>query len=60
MTHSNEYREGKKHERTEMLIGPEITTKQAWEFFSHVYKKFDGCASSAATPIVMTIFRDAY
>jgi two-component system, OmpR family, sensor histidine kinase VicK len=25
-----------------------------------VYKKFDGCASSAATPIVMTAFRDAY
>jgi hypothetical protein len=43
-----------------MLIGPEITTKQAWEFFSHVYKKFDGCASSAATPIVMTVFKDAY
>jgi signal transduction histidine kinase len=60
MIHSNEYREGKKYERTEMLIGPEITTKQAWDFFSHVNKKFDGCASSAATPIVMTIFRDAY
>ena len=55
-----EDQEGKKYERTEMLIGPEITTKQAWEFFSHVYKKFDGCASSAATPIVMTVFKDAY
>src|SRR5215210_2325162 len=43
-----------------MLIGPEVTTNQAWEFFSHVYKKLDGCASSAATPIVMTIFKDAY
>jgi signal transduction histidine kinase len=43
-----------------MLIGPEATTNQAWEFFSHVYKKFDGCASSSATPIVMTVFRDAY
>src|SRR5215210_1661146 len=43
-----------------MLIGPEVTTNQAWEFFSHVYKKLDGCASSAATPIVMTLFRDAY
>jgi signal transduction histidine kinase len=58
--HSNEDQEGKKYEKTEMLIGPEITTKQAWEFFSHVYKKFDGCGSSAATPIVMTLFRDAY
>src|SRR5919106_1908350 len=43
-----------------MLIGPEVTTKQAWEFFSNVSKKFDGCASSVATPIVMTVFRDAY
>src|SRR5919106_1562224 len=43
-----------------MLIGPEVTTKQAWEFFSNVSKKFDGCASSSATPIVMTAFRDAY
>src|SRR5919107_447962 len=51
---------GTKHERTEMLIGPEATTKQAWEFFSNVSKKFDGCASSVATPIVMTVFRDAY
>jgi two-component system, OmpR family, sensor histidine kinase VicK len=58
--HSNEDQEGKKYEKTEMLIGPEITTKQAWEFFSHVYKKFDGCGSSAATPIVMTVFSDAY
>ncbi|MDQ3883756.1 MAG: HAMP domain-containing histidine kinase, partial [Thermoproteota archaeon] len=50
----------KKYERTEMLMGPEITTKQAWEFFSNVNKKFDGCASSAATPIVITVFRNAY
>src|SRR3712207_5551881 len=51
---------GNKDERTEMLIGPEATTKRAWEFFSNVSKKFDGCASSAAKPIVMTVFRDAY
>jgi len=50
----------KNYERTEMLMGPEITRKQAWEFFSNVYKKFDGCASSAATPIVITVFRNAY
>ncbi|HJU96139.1 MAG TPA: HAMP domain-containing sensor histidine kinase, partial [Nitrososphaera sp.] len=56
--HGNQ--KGTKDERTEMLIGPEATTKQAWEFFSNVSKKFDGCASSAATPIVMTVFRDAY
>ena len=49
-----------KSERTEMLTGPEVTTKRAWEFFSNVSKKFDGCASSAATVIVMTVFRDAY
>jgi two-component system sensor histidine kinase VicK len=51
---------GTKNERTEMLIGPEVTTKQAWEFFSNVTTRFDGCASSAAIPIVMTLFRDAY
>jgi two-component system, OmpR family, sensor histidine kinase VicK len=48
------------YERTEMLIGPEVTTKQAWEFFSNVDKKVDGCASSAAIPIVTTAFADAY
>jgi two-component system sensor histidine kinase VicK len=58
--HSNQDQEGTKYERTEMLIGPEVTTKQAWEFFSNVSKKLDGCASSAATPIVMTVFKDAY
>jgi two-component system sensor histidine kinase VicK len=58
--HSKQDQKETRHERTEMLIGPEATTNQAWEFFSHVYKKFDGCASSAATPIVMTVFRDAY
>src|ERR671914_1929242 len=58
--HSNQDQEVTKYERTEMLIGPEVTTKQAWEFFSNVSKKFDGCASSSATPIVMTAFRDAY
>jgi two-component system sensor histidine kinase VicK len=49
-----------KHEKTEMLVRPEITAKQAWEFFSTNSKKFDVCASSATTPIAMTIFRDAY
>jgi two-component system, OmpR family, sensor histidine kinase VicK len=49
-----------KHEKTEMLRGAEATTKRAQEFFSNISKKFDGCASSAATPIVMTAFRDAY
>src|SRR5215204_5814529 len=58
--HSKQDQKETRHERTEILIGPEVTTNQAWEFFSHVYKKLDGCASSAATPIVMTIFRDAY
>src|SRR5215211_5012088 len=58
--HSNQDQKGTRYERTEMLIGPEVTTNQAWEFFSHVYKKFDGCASSAAPSIAMTIFRDAY
>jgi two-component system sensor histidine kinase VicK len=55
--HSNH--EGTKYERTEMLIGAEVTTKRAWEFFSNVSKKFDGCASSAATSNAMTIFVDA-
>src|SRR5215210_5805220 len=49
-----------KYERTEMLIGAEVTTKQAWEFFSNVSRNVDGCASSAATAIVMTVFSDAY
>ncbi len=48
------------HEKTEILMGPEVTTKQAWEFFSTNSKKFDVCASSATTSIAMTIFRDAY
>ncbi|MFL6460941.1 MAG: ATP-binding protein [Nitrososphaeraceae archaeon] len=48
------------HERTDMLVGPEVTTKQAWKFFSNVVKKVDGCSSSAAVPIVMTMFCDAY
>ena len=52
--------EGAKYERTEMLTGPEVTTQKAWEFFSKVSKKIDGCASSEATPVVMTVFRDAY
>jgi two-component system, OmpR family, sensor histidine kinase VicK len=49
-----------KHENTEMLIGAEVTTKRAWEFFSTNSKKSDVCASSAAPSIAMTIFRDAY
>ena len=48
------------YERTEMLIGPEVTTKQTWEFFSNVDKKVDGCASSEAIPFVTTAFADAY
>src|SRR5215216_1687822 len=58
--HSKQDQKETRHERTEMLIGPEVTTNQAREFFSHVYKKLDGCASSAAPTIAMTIFRDAY
>ena len=49
-----------RHEKAEKLVGPELTTKQAWEFFSTNSKKFDVCASSATTPIAMTLFRDAY
>jgi two-component system sensor histidine kinase VicK len=49
-----------KHEKRKMLVRPEVTTKRAWEFFSTNSKKFDVCASSATTPIAMTIFRDAY
>jgi two-component system, OmpR family, sensor histidine kinase VicK len=49
-----------KYERTEMLIGAEVTTKQAWEFFSNVSRKVDGCASSAATRLVMSVFSEAY
>jgi signal transduction histidine kinase len=52
--------EGTKHERTEMLIGPEVTTKRAWELFSNISNKLDVCASSAAPSIAMTLFRDAY
>ena len=52
--------ESTKHEKTKMLVGPKVTTKRAWEFFSSNSKKFDVCASSATTPIAMTIFRDAY
>ncbi len=49
-----------RQEKAEKLVGPELTTKQAWEFFSTNSKKFDVCASSATTPIAMTLFRDAY
>jgi two-component system, OmpR family, sensor histidine kinase VicK len=49
-----------KHEKAEMLIGSEATTKRAWEFFSTNSKKFYVCTSSAATPVAMTIFGDAY
>src|SRR5918994_3361458 len=52
--------ESTKHEKTKVLVGPKVTTKRAWEFFSTNSKKFDFCASSATTPIAMTIFRDAY
>ena len=53
-------REGTKHEKTEMLIGGEVTTKRIWKFFSNISKKFDACANSAAPSVAMTIFRDAY
>src|SRR5919112_1086467 len=56
----NANQEGAKHEKTEMLIGAEVTTKQVWKFFSNVSKKFDACANSTAPSIAMTIFRDAY
>src|SRR5918996_155065 len=49
-----------KYEKTEMLVGPEVTTKRAWEFFPTNSNKFDVCASSATTSIAMTIFRDTY
>src|SRR5215210_7469573 len=49
-----------KHEKTEMLIGAEATTKRVWKFFSNVSKKFDVCTNSVAPSIAMTIFRDAY
>src|SRR5215204_1482420 len=52
--------EGSKHEKTEMLIGAEVTTNQAWEFFSNISNKLDVCANSTAPSIAMTIFRDAY
>ena len=58
--HSKQDQKETRHERTEILIGPEVTTNQAWEFFSNISNKLDVCASSAATPIVMTLFRDAY
>jgi two-component system sensor histidine kinase VicK len=58
ISHTGE--EGTEHEKTEMLIGAQVTTKRAWEFFSNVSNKFDVCASSAALSIAMTIFRAAY
>ena len=57
---NREQPEDANYERTEMLVGPEVTTKQAWNFFSNVDKKVDGCASSAAIPIVTAAFTDAY
>jgi two-component system sensor histidine kinase VicK len=52
--------EGTKHEKTEMLIGAEATTKRVWEFFSNVSNKFDVCANSAAPSVAMTMFRGVY
>src|SRR5918994_1359782 len=52
--------ESTKHEKTKVLVGPEVTIKRMSEFFSNISKKFDVCASSAAPSIAMTIFRDAY
>src|ERR687891_2539629 len=57
---SNQDQEVTKYERTEMLIGAEVTTKRVSELFSNVSKKFDGCANSTAPSIAMTILRDAY
>ncbi len=34
ISHTGE--EGTEHEKTEMLIGAQVTTKRAWEFFSNV------------------------
>jgi two-component system, OmpR family, sensor histidine kinase VicK len=56
--HAND--EGTKHEKAEMLIGAEVTTKRVLEVFLNVSKKFDVCANSAAPSGAMTIFRDAY
>ncbi|MDQ3852768.1 MAG: HAMP domain-containing histidine kinase [Thermoproteota archaeon] len=47
-------------EKDVLQANQERTTKRAWEFFSPSSKKFDVCASSATTPIAMTIFREAY
>ena len=52
--------EGLKHEKTEMVIGPKVTSKRAREFFSTNSRRFDICSSSATASIPMTIFRDAY
>src|ERR671911_2986834 len=49
-----------KHEKTEMLMGAEATTKRAEEFFSNISKILDVCANSAAPFVAMTIFRGAY
>jgi two-component system, OmpR family, sensor histidine kinase VicK len=49
-----------KQEKTEMLIGDEVTTSRVSEFFSNISKKFDACANSEAPSVAMTIFRDAY
>ncbi|HJU35333.1 MAG TPA: HAMP domain-containing sensor histidine kinase [Nitrososphaera sp.] len=57
---NQDLQEDTQHERTEMLLGAEATTKQTWKFFSNVSRKVDGCASAAATAIVTTAFADAY
>ncbi len=51
---------GTKHEKTEMLTGPEVTMNRAWEFFSDTSKKYDVCSSSAITPIALATFQDVF
>jgi two-component system, OmpR family, sensor histidine kinase VicK len=58
MDHTNQ--KESKQEKTEMLIGDEVTASRVSEFFSNMSKKFDTCANSEAPSVAMTIFRDAY
>ena len=51
---------GTKYEKTEMLVGPEDTSKRASEFFSSNSKRFDVCSSSSIASIALTIFQYAY
>ncbi len=51
---------GTKYEKAEMLVGPEVTSKRASEFFSSNSKRFDVCSNSSITSIALTIFQYAY